>query len=148
MRMKSDYGNVTPKIAELADRQLLKNPGHPLGILKKQIETFFTERRYYKSELLEKNDIKFAVGDNFSPIVTAEQNFDELLIPKDHVSRKRSDTYYITKDLLLKTHATAHEKQMFDKGNEAFIIFSKKKLSILSSLGSSTEKKKKIPMIF
>lgn len=60
--------------------------------------------------MIENTSIKFGIGDNFSPIVTAVQNFDELLIPKDHVTRKRSDTYYITKDLLLKTHATAHEK--------------------------------------
>lgn len=33
--MKTDYGNVTPKIAELADRKLYKNPSHPIGIIKK-----------------------------------------------------------------------------------------------------------------
>lgn len=46
-----------------------------------------------------------------------------MLIGKDHVSRKRSDTYYITKDILLRPHVTANEKQMFNAGHEAFLIF-------------------------
>ena len=28
--------------------------------------------------------------------MTVEQNFDSLLVPKDHVSRSRNDNYYVT----------------------------------------------------
>lgn len=61
----------------------------------------------------EKRRVKYGIGDNFSPIVPTIENFDELLVPKDHVSRKRSDTYYINENTVLCTHATAHEKKMF-----------------------------------
>ena len=38
---KNTYGNVTPKISQLCDIQLLENPNHPLGILKSKMEEFF-----------------------------------------------------------------------------------------------------------
>lgn len=46
-----------------------------------------------------------------SPIVSLEQNFDSLLIPKDHPGRQPSDTYYINKDLVLRTHTSAHQSE-------------------------------------
>ncbi len=125
MRQKTPYGNITPKMAELAARSLLSDPKHPLGILRKKIEEFFIAERFYKGPLQDKRKVKYGMGHEFSPVVTTKQNFDELLIPKGHPSRKRSDTYYISEDLLLRTHATAHEKQLFEAGHEAFIIFGK-----------------------
>ena len=35
--------------------------------------------------------------DDLSPVASTEDCFDRLLTPPDHVSRQRSDTYYITK---------------------------------------------------
>ena len=32
-----------------------------------------------------------------SPVVTIEENFDRLLVPKDHVSRSKSDSYYLNR---------------------------------------------------
>ena len=37
----------------------------------------------------------FSLHDRLSPVVSLAANFDSLLVPKDHVSRKKSDSYYI-----------------------------------------------------
>lgn len=47
------------------------------------------------------------------PIVTVRQNFDSLGFPKDHPGRSRTDTYYINKDTVLRTHTSAHEAEIF-----------------------------------
>lgn len=39
-------------------------------------------------------------------IETVKNNFDDLNSPKDHPSRELSDTFYITDDLLLRTHTS------------------------------------------
>jgi len=43
----------------------------------------------------------------FPKIVTVEQNFDLLNTPKDHPSRRETDTYYVTDTRLLRTQMTA-----------------------------------------
>lgn len=43
----------------------------------------------------------------FPKIVTIEQNFNLLNTPKEHPSRKETDTYYVTDDWLLRTQMTA-----------------------------------------
>ena len=49
-------------------------------------------------------------------MVTAEKNFDALLVPKDHVSRKKSDTFYVNEQYLLRTHTSAHETDLISSG--------------------------------
>lgn len=44
---------------------------------------------------------------DFPRIVTVENDFDLLNTPKDHPSRRETDTYYITDDYLLRTQMTA-----------------------------------------
>jgi len=44
---------------------------------------------------------------DFSKLVTVEQNFDLLNTPKDHPSRRETDTYYLTDEYLLRTQMTA-----------------------------------------
>lgn len=51
-------------------------------------------------------------------VVTVEQNFESLGFAPDHPGRNRSDTYYINKDTLLRTHTSAHEVDIF-KANES-----------------------------
>ena len=62
--------------------------------------------------------------DNLGEIVTTIQNFDELLIPEDHVGRKLTDTYYVDEKHVLRTHTSVkfllffsqlpvHEKPIF-----------------------------------
>lgn len=43
----------------------------------------------------------------FPKFITVEQCFDLLNTPKDHPSRKETDTYYVNKDYLLRTQMTA-----------------------------------------
>ena len=43
----------------------------------------------------------------FPKIVTIEQNFDLLNTPKEHPSRRETDTYYVTDNYLLRTQMTA-----------------------------------------
>ncbi|EAQ84015.1 hypothetical protein CHGG_10419 [Chaetomium globosum CBS 148.51] len=45
----------------------------------------------------------------FDPVVSTYENFDSLGFPPDHPGRARTDTYYINKDTLLRTHTSAHE---------------------------------------
>lgn len=40
--------------------------------------------------------MKFEIHDNLSPVVDTQSCFDELRVEKDHVSRRPSDTYYIS----------------------------------------------------
>ncbi|PFH32294.1 Ferredoxin-fold anticodon binding domain-containing protein [Besnoitia besnoiti] len=86
----------------------------------------------------------FQLFDDFSPFVTCRQNFDSLLVPMDHVSRLPSDTYYVDDirlasgetinntssssvdgydpdRVLLRTHCTAHQKELIDAGVEAAV---------------------------
>lgn len=48
-----------------------------------------------------------------SPIVTVAQNFDSLSFPANHPGRSRTDTYYINKKTLLRTHTSAHQADTF-----------------------------------
>ena len=50
------------------------------------------------------------------------QNFDSLLITPDHPSRSKSDTYYLTEDLLLRTHTSAHENSNISL-HDAYCVF-------------------------
>mmetsp|Transcript_17428 Transcript_17428/g.31452 ORF Transcript_17428/g.31452 Transcript_17428/m.31452 type:complete len:360 (-) Transcript_17428:3241-4320(-) len=94
--------NIPPRLLELSERKLIREPDHPLGILKHLIHNFVSAS--YPGV--------FTLKDNFDPKVTVKQNFDDLLIPKDHVSRSPSDTYYFDDNYLLRTHTTAHEIEM------------------------------------
>lgn len=94
--------NIPPRLLELSERKLIQNSDHPLGILKHLIHDFVNTA--YPGV--------FTLKDNFDPKVTVHQNFDALLIPKDHPSRSPSDTYYFDKDHLLRTHTSAHEVEM------------------------------------
>jgi phenylalanyl-tRNA synthetase alpha subunit len=56
------------------------------------------------------------------PVVSVEDNFDRLLIPQDHVSRSRNDTYYVNRTHVLRTHCTAHQREMLLNGPPAWIV--------------------------
>lgn len=56
------------------------------------------------------------------PIVTVKQNFDSLLIPADHPSRKKSECYYINRSYMLRAHCTAHQVDLLRSGLDNFLI--------------------------
>jgi len=103
--------NVTPYIAALVGRDLHRTEKHPLFIIRDRIEKYFAGLE----------DAHFEIFDGEDPIVTATQCFDDLLIPKNHPGRQKSDTYYVTDELLLRTHTSAHQSEHLRAGRDAFL---------------------------
>lgn len=50
------------------------------------------------------------------------QNFDDVLVQPDHVSRSYNDTYYINTDTVLRTHTSAHQAQKLRDGFTHFLV--------------------------
>lgn len=49
------------------------------------------------------------------------QNFDDVLVPADHVSRSYNDTYYIDSQTVLRCHTSAHQAELL-KGHNHFLV--------------------------
>ena len=49
-------------------------------------------------------------------------NFDSLLIPPEHVSRSKSDTYYLNQSTVLRTHTSAHQTTLLREGEDKFLV--------------------------
>lgn len=81
-------------------RKLQLQPSHPVSITRQIIESSFSSPI-------------FTHYNDLHPIVTVAENFDSLGFPEDHPGRSRTDTYYINKDTVLRTHASAHEAEIF-----------------------------------
>jgi len=78
------------RLLELPD--LTKKQNSPVKILADQIIKLPRFKNFYLVD--------------FPRIVTVEDNFDILNTPKDHPSRRESDTYYLDKDHILRTQTT------------------------------------------
>lgn len=65
---------------------------------------------------------KFAVCDNEPRVVSTFDNFDSLLTPVDHISRRTSDTYYVNQDHCLRGHTSAHQFSLIKRGLDAFLV--------------------------
>lgn len=98
-------------VKDKLDRNLHKQINHPLEITKRYVYKYF--------DSLGRNFVKY---EDCSKIVTVEDNFDSLLIPKDHPARKPSDSFYLSKDTLLRTHTTAHQNKILLSGERNFLI--------------------------
>lgn len=91
---------MSSTVLSLTSRKLHLQKDHPVAITRKIIESVFPAPTYkYYNE--------------FDPVVSTFENFDSLGFPPDHPGRARSDTYYINKDTLLRTHTSAHEAELF-----------------------------------
>ena len=91
--------NVPENVAAKVGKGLLHTPNHPLQIIKNAIFGHFPS--------------DWKLYDDFGPVVTAEQCFDDLLVPKDHVSRLPSETFYVDDEHVLRTHTSAHRASLF-----------------------------------
>lgn len=80
-----DWTNITPRIIELTERNLLFESGSPLKLLRKRIEDYFYNN--FTKKLGQGRSPAFSVHTNLSPVVSLWENFDSLLTPADHVSR-------------------------------------------------------------
>ncbi|KAG8870064.1 hypothetical protein FRB97_000396 [Tulasnella sp. 331] len=101
------HTNITPTIISKIPRKLHLTPAHPLNTLRHLIESSFPS---------------FSALSSLSPLVTPAQNFDDLGFPLDHPGRSLTDSYYINKDMMLRTHTSAHEVETFKKGLEKWLL--------------------------
>lgn len=99
-----NWTNITPKISSYIGRNLHLQKNHPISLLREKIVNYF-----YKTYVNSKGNPLFSIYDRLNPIVSVQQNFDNLLIPKNHPSRAKSDCYYINANYLLRAHTTAHQ---------------------------------------
>lgn len=107
--------NVPKSIDAKLGSDLHLKQHHPLNIVKKRIEYFCN------SYALKNNQSKFEIFDNMSPVVSTKSCFDDLRIPEDHVSRRPSDTYYLSQDMVLRTHTSAHQTFFISQGHQSFL---------------------------
>lgn len=114
---KDEMTNVTESLLKKTDRNLHLKKDHPLGMIKQRIEDHMHGN--YRSRY---GGCVFAAVDNLSPVVTTEQNFDSLLVPKNHVSRLKNDNYYINSQYMLRAHTSAHQRDMIKSGWDAFLV--------------------------
>lgn len=111
-----DWTNLTPKIISRLGQNLHTKEHHPLSHVRQRIVNFF-----YKKYLRAGNPL-FSVHDNLNPIVSTSQNFDSLLVPIDHPSRKKNDCYFVNKETLLRAHTTAHQAELITMGLDNFLV--------------------------
>lgn len=115
---RDSWTNVTPRILSKVGCNLHNKQGHPLNLIRQKIQNHF-----YNPQFLNRHGTPlFAVFDSISPVVNSHQNFDSLLVPKDHVSRSKSDTYYINSQYLLRSHTSAHQEELVKMGFDAFLV--------------------------
>ncbi|KAM8712605.1 hypothetical protein ACLKA7_013008 [Drosophila subpalustris] len=111
------WTNVTPKILTHLGLNKHLQRDHPLSIIRQRIVNYF-----YGAYRNQRGNPLFSVYDQMNPVVTVQQNFDNLLIPSDHVSRKKSDCYYINQQHLLRAHTTAHQVELISGGLDNFLV--------------------------
>jgi phenylalanyl-tRNA synthetase alpha chain len=100
--------NIPQSIWVRMGRNLHNKPNHPLCIIKEIIYKHFGSQ--------------FRSFDDLNPVVTTRQNFDELLIPKDHPARGLHDTYYVEPEKVLRTHTSAHQNELMRQGHRQFLV--------------------------
>lgn len=110
-----DFTNITPRLLESASRRLYDQKGNPLFLISERIRHFFSSNNN-NHDLGNYEEFKYQC-----PVVTTEDNFDSLLVPKNHVSRNKSDTYYVNAQHLFRSHTSAHQMHCLNKGSKAFI---------------------------
>ncbi|XP_053103726.1 phenylalanine--tRNA ligase, mitochondrial isoform X3 [Hemicordylus capensis] len=112
-----NYSNVTKKIISKVGKNLHNQRNHPLWLIKERVKDHF-----YKQYMGRFRTPLFSVYDDLPPVVTVEQNFDRLLIPQDHPSRKKGDNYYLNCTHMLRAHTSAHQWDLMHSGLDAFLL--------------------------
>ena len=112
----TNYTNISQSVKNKLDSNLHNLDNHPINICKEYIYEYFRS-------LSENNTYEqFTMFDKLDPIVTTDQNFDKLLIEKNHPARSKSDTYYVSEDLVLRTHTSAHQHTLLTEGYNNFLV--------------------------
>uniref|UniRef100_A0AAF5D6D5 Phenylalanine--tRNA ligase n=1 Tax=Strongyloides stercoralis TaxID=6248 RepID=A0AAF5D6D5_STRER len=110
--------NITIGIEKLLTRKLHLELGNPINLMKQRIVNFM-HKEYRKPG---NRSPTFTVCENEPRIVSIFENFDSLLIPKDHVSRRNSDTYYVNSNYCLRAHTSAHQFEIMKRGLNNFLV--------------------------
>lgn len=99
-------------------RRLLHVHDHPLNLLKRRIVQHLhaTYRKPASGSPL------FTVVENAKRVVTVWENFDSLLTPADHPSRRPSDTYFVNSEHVLRGHTSAHQHELIKQGLDNFVV--------------------------
>ncbi|WVQ93475.1 phenylalanine-tRNA ligase [Kwoniella sp. CBS 9459] len=101
------YSNVPSSIMSKLDRNLHLLPNHPISIIRQIIEDHFSS---------------YTALVPSSAVVSVHQNFDELGFPPDHPGRSLTDSYYLNRDYMLRTHTSAHEVESYRKGLDKWLL--------------------------
>lgn len=99
--------NITESIEIKRLAKFHNNLSHPVCMIKKLIQSYFIDYNFF---------------DSLSEVVSIENNFDKLLIPKDHPSRSFNDTYYLNENTVLRTHTSAHQNELLKAGQTKFLV--------------------------
>jgi phenylalanyl-tRNA synthetase alpha chain len=91
--LDSTMNNIPPSIEAKIGKGLYKTPGHPITIIKDKVFEYFNELTRIEIE---------------TPYVSVADNFDHLRVPKDHPSRRPTDTFYQDDQNCLRTHMTCY----------------------------------------
>ncbi|KAI1102289.1 phenylalanyl-tRNA synthetase [Jackrogersella minutella] len=107
---KDYWYNIPHNVVDKIPRRLHLQKDHPVCITRQIIESVFPAPTY-------------EYHNQFFPVVTTKQNFDSLGFPADHPGRAKSDTYYINRTTLLRTHTSAHQADLFRANrSEGYLI--------------------------
>ncbi|KIY50853.1 phenylalanyl-tRNA synthetase [Fistulina hepatica ATCC 64428] len=104
---RDDLTNTPPSIIAKIPLRLHTRQDHPLSTLRGLIEAHYPDFKHLSS---------------LSPLVSPAKNFDELGFPADHPGRAASDSYYLNRDLMLRTHTSAHEVEVFRSGCDRWLL--------------------------
>lgn len=112
--------NIPQSIASRVGTNLHLQTNHPLHTIKSKIESYWQQRHLNIHD--DDNSKNFESRDEIDPVVSTIHNFDSLLIPPDHVSRSKSDTYYVDDKHVLRTHTSAHQTTLLKEGIDRFLV--------------------------
>ncbi|XP_048204530.1 phenylalanine--tRNA ligase, mitochondrial isoform X6 [Perognathus longimembris pacificus] len=115
--LQDNYSNLSRKVLSRVGRNLHNQQYHPLWLIKERVKEHF-----YRQYVGRSRTPLFSVYDSLSPVVTTWQNFDSLLIPADHPSRKKGDNYYLNQTHMLRAHTSAHQWDLLHAGLNAFLV--------------------------
>ena len=104
-----NFTNITASVLDKSSKLLYRNPNNPICLLKDKMCQYLRLQNFH-------------VYDDLFPIVSPQQNFDQLLIPENHTSRSPTDTFYINSHNLLRTHTTAHYGDILSSFSQSFAI--------------------------
>jgi phenylalanyl-tRNA synthetase alpha chain len=99
---------VPNSIKSSVSRKLHLEPAHPIATTRSLIQSHFPG---------------YALHHNLDAVVSVKQNFDSLGFPADHPGRSKTDTYYINKSTVLRTHTSAHQADIYrQNSSDGFLV--------------------------